>query len=224
MASPSRQTTNTIVIPPGEGRRIYSPVALAWYIENLETDDEGTLKSVVGPSILRIGEDIHERDGGDKISDVVLPPGFTELGIRSDRPHSIFHAALLNGSASTLLYRFGKRLYRFKGGIDDPDEVLVSGLSTSPNPRFPDQYVLINDKIIWTNGDDRARVISYDGGIFELGFAKAAATPMISGPTQPDVDEIPQYFPNSVGSLMLSPTVISQVSGFSLVRVLRLTT
>ena len=54
MSGPAQQSTNTVIIPPGEGRKSYSPVSLAWYIENLRLEDEDTLTSVVGPSILRI--------------------------------------------------------------------------------------------------------------------------------------------------------------------------
>jgi len=125
--------------------------------------------------------------------------GIPDIGWNGSRPHSIFFGRLLAGAADTLLYRFGPRLYRFIGSQPYSDEVLIDGLSTSENPTYPDQYVVINNRIIWTNGVDRAQVISYDGNITPLGFDKAASTPMISGPTQPNFDEIPQYFPNSMG-------------------------
>ena len=51
MAGPTQQSTNTVIIPPGEGRRTYSSAALAWSVENLEVTTDGALKSVVGPSI-----------------------------------------------------------------------------------------------------------------------------------------------------------------------------
>ena len=54
MSGPAEQTTNAVIIPPGEGRRIFSPVPLAWSVENLETDNDDSLKSIVGPSIVRI--------------------------------------------------------------------------------------------------------------------------------------------------------------------------
>jgi hypothetical protein len=227
VAGPAQQSTNTIVIPPGEGRRTYSPVALAWYIENLETEGKDVLKSVVGPTTLRIGEyanfprnspllTVTSTLGSTSVATfdsfnfdyegssasgttVTLPTGFPSIGWAAHRPHSIFSAPLLNGSANTLLYRFGNKLLRFNGGIDAPSEVLDSTLTTTSHPRFPDQYVVINDKVVWTNGEDRARIINYDGSIFKLGFDQGPTTPLVNGPTQPDFDEVPQYYPNALG-------------------------
>jgi hypothetical protein len=208
VAGPTRQATNTIIIPPGEGRQTYSSTALAWYVENLELDEDSSLKSVVGPSVLRIETAAYKNDGSappnDSITRYERPvlgsgygfPNYVTIGAR---PHSVFCANLLNGSAHTTLYRFGSDLMIFRGGIDDRDEVLVSGLSTVSNPRFPDQYVRLGNNIVWTNGVDRARIITYTGSVFELGYDHPADTPVISGPTQPDFDEVPQYFPNSVG-------------------------
>ena len=125
---------------------------------------------------------------------------FPNFGFKGGaRPHSIYAANLLNGSAHTLLYRFGTTLYRFLGGDDERDEALATGLSSSKNPRFPDQYVQLGNNIIWTNGEDHPRIIQFNGSIFELGYRRSAETPLISGPTQPDFDEVPQYYPNSVG-------------------------
>ena len=207
MAGPTRQTTNTVIIPPGEGRRSYSPVSLAWYVENLELEDGDALRSVVGPSILRIGKNV-ERETSPHPTRTVINYPDADIGARSfpnfgfkggARPHSIYAANLLNGSAHTLLYRFGTTLYRFLGGDDARDEVLATGLSSSKNPRFPDQYVQLGNNIIWTNGEDHPRIIQFNGSIFELGYRRSAETPVVLGPTQPDFDEIPQYYPNSVG-------------------------
>jgi protein-L-isoaspartate O-methyltransferase len=57
VSGPKHQATNAVIIPPGEGRRIFSPSALAWFVENLEIDEHDTVKSIVGPSILRIKEE-----------------------------------------------------------------------------------------------------------------------------------------------------------------------
>ena len=207
MAGPTRQTTNTVIIPPGEGRRSYSPVSLAWYVENLEVENGDALRSIVGPSILRIKSNVERevspppyRQGTNYPDADIGSRTFPNFGFKGGaRPHSIFSANLLNGSAHTLLYRFGTTLYRFLGGEDSRDETLVTTLSTSKNPRFPDQYVQLGNNIVWTNGEDRARVIQFNGNVFELGYQHSAETPLISGPTQPDFDEIPQYYPNSVG-------------------------
>ena len=204
MSGPAQQTTSTIVIPPGEGRRTYSPVALAWFVENLERTIDDDLKSVNGPAILRIKRQAFTSDtagfgAADVTSSTTVASGITDFGWKTERPHSIFFARLMNGSANTLLYRFGSRIYRFTGNQSDADEVILTGLSSTDNPSYPDQYVVINDRIIWTNGVDRAQTISYDGSATELGFAKPASTPMVMGPTQPDFDEIPQYYPNAMG-------------------------
>ena len=206
MAGPARQTTNTVIIPPGEGRQAYSPVALAWYVENLELDEDSSLKSVVGPSVLRVdttayritgyGGSFRYERGSVGLSDDYGFPAYIKI---NSRPHSIFCANLLNGSAHITVYRFGQDLYIYRGDIRNRDEVKVTGLSTVNNPRFPDQYVRIGNNIIWTNGVDRARVIQFNGSVFNLGYIRSAETPDISGPTQPDFDEIPQYYPNSVG-------------------------
>ena len=205
MAGPTRQTTNVVIIPPGEGRIARSSSSLAWYVENLEVEDSDNLKSVVGPAVLNIGNTVYRTTGMHMGATILEYPdakvsGVTGYAFKGGlRPHSIFCANLLNGSANTTLYRFGSKLFRFLGGSDSRDEELVSGLSSSSNPRFPDQYVRIGNNIVWTNGEDHARVITFSGGIFDLGYKRKAETPRVSGPTQPDFDEIPQYFPNSVG-------------------------
>ena len=204
MAGPSQQITNTVIIPPGESRRTYSSVALAWSVENLEVTTDGALKSVVGPSILRIQEQAFDNSSSYEgteipLESVDIPRGVTDYGWKSGRPHSVFFASFLNGSANTLIYRFGSKIFRFLGGITGRDEVIASGFTSPSNPQYPDQYVMINDSVIWTNGVDRAQVISYDGSAEVLGYSKRAGTPYVSGPTQPDYDEVPQYYPNSVG-------------------------
>ena len=54
MGGPAEQKVNTVFIPPGEGRQTFSPLPLAWHVENLEVGPEGILTSIVGPSILRV--------------------------------------------------------------------------------------------------------------------------------------------------------------------------
>ena len=207
MAGPKDQTTSTVIIPPGEGRQAYSSVALAWYVENLELDEDKHLKSVVGPTILRTARAGYETTGSPpnesvsrretlEIGSGYAFPAYVKIGVI---PHSIFCANLLNGSAHMTLYRFGPELILFKGDLIDRDQVLAIGLSSVSNPRFPDQYVRIGNDIIWTNGIDRPKIIQFNGNIFDLGFDRSAETPDVSGPTQPDFDEISQYFPNSVG-------------------------
>lgn len=205
MSGPAQQTTNSIVIPPGEGRRIYSPVPLAWIVENLETDDDDSLKSIVGPAVLRIKTTYEEEENSFQVNVTpseeveVLDQEYVPRFFKTTRPHSIFHANLLNGSAETLYYRFGTNLYRFRGEFGEEDEIIESGLSSMALPKFPDQYVVINNKVVYTNGVDRPRVISYDGSVDLLGFTQRPSTPMLDGPSQPDASDAPYYFPNSSG-------------------------
>ena len=117
MAGPIRQTTSTVIIPPGEGRQTYSSVDLAWYVENLELDDDRNLKSVVGPSTLRIGREAYHFEGTppneqtiQNVNPTVDPSfGWMPWVKINARAHSIFCANLLNGSAHTTIYRFGQK-------------------------------------------------------------------------------------------------------------------
>ena len=211
MGGPTEQVTKSVIVAPGEGRQVYSSVALAWLVENLEVGVDDVLSSIVGPSILRIKAQAFASSSVDSFEDVDITDGVSstlaslnstqipEYGYKVSRPHSVFFASLQNGSANTLLYRFGSRIYRFKGGQSDADEVLFTGLSSANNPEYPDQYVVVNDRIVFTNGIDRAKVISFDGNVVDLGFAKAATTPVVSSPSQPDYDEAPLFYPNSMG-------------------------
>lgn len=240
MGGPTEQETNTVFIPPGEGRQAFSPLPLAWLVENMEIGADGTLESVVGPSILRIGKDgYYNISTGIKASltpdefeliyfapqgenDFVLPEFMPTYGVKSGLPQSIFSANLLNGSARTLLYRIGSRLYRFRGEMTSeiaepssnfltggplvpsseaisPDEVILREISVDPDSKTLDQYVVINDKIIFFNGRDRAQVITYDGMVTPLGFDVPASTLSVSSPSQPDYEEATNYYPNSMG-------------------------
>ena len=206
MSGPAEQTTNAVIIPPGEGRSIFSPVPLAWSVENLETDNNDSLKSVVGPSIVRI-KTSYESDTSTFAAptsapdeDVeVLSQEFVGKFFKTSRPHSVFYANLHSGAVETLLYRFGTNLYRFLGEPEKEDEIILSGLASIATPRFPDQYLVMNNQVIYTNGVDRARIISYDGSVDLLGYSEKPSTPMVNGPSQPEASDAPYYYPNSMG-------------------------
>lgn len=208
MAGPTEQRTNTVFIPPGEGRQTFAPLPLAWVVENLEVGADGILESVVGPSILRIKSQVFVTtddvfEGTEvEITDAMStswPVDVTDYGLKSGEPCSVFSAKLLNGSATMLLYRIGSRLYTFNGGHDNPDDILLSGLTVNPNSPYVDQYVVVNDQIIYFNGVDRPQVITPDNSTTPLGFDFRAATPSVSSPSQPDFDDAANYFPNSMG-------------------------
>ena len=208
MAGPTEQRTNTVFIPPGEGRQTFAPLPLAWVVENLEVGADGVLESVVGPSILRIKSQVFVTtddvfEGTEvEITDAMStswPVDVTDYGLKSGEPCSVFSAKLLNGSATMLLYRIGSRLYTFNGGHDNPDDILLSGLTVNPNSPHVDQYVVVNDQIIYFNGVDRPQVITPDNSTTPLGFDFRAATPSVSSPSQPDFDDAANYFPHSMG-------------------------
>ena len=204
MSGPAEQTTNAVIIPPGEGRRIFSPVPLAWSVENLETDNDDSLKSVVGPSIVRIKTTYENEGTFGAVSAPVDGVVATDREVvnrffKTSRPHSVFYANLHSGSVETLLFRFGGNLYRFLGEPQKEDEIIETGLSSVSSPRFPDQYLVMNNQIIFTNGVDRARIISYDGSVDLLGYSERPSTPMVNGPSQPEASDAPYYFPNSMG-------------------------
>tara|TARA_R110000765_G_scaffold259377_1_gene359530 strand:+ start:3086 stop:5242 length:2157 start_codon:yes stop_codon:yes gene_type:complete len=187
------------VIPPGEGRQTYESTALAWKIQNLETTLDGTLKSVTGPAALRITRRVEGLNAGD----VAAAGAPTTQYWNTGRPHSIFHAGLQSGSASILLYRFGSKLYRFlgsHGGSAAPaDEVILTGLSDPAVPLYPDQYVTMNGQVIWTNGVDRAQIITYDGTAGDLGYSKKPSAPQVFHPAKPSFEQSFLYFPNAWG-------------------------
>ena len=216
MGGPTEQKTNTVFIPPGEGRQTFAPSPLAWLVENLDVGPEGILDSLVGPSILRIKASIFVTDTsvsadfegrninpGDATVGVIPPSTSGSeaiyFGYKTGVPFSIFSTRLLSGSIGILLYRIGSRLYLFRGGADNADEVLISGLTSSPESSMLDQYVVINDRIVYFNGVDRPKVITYDGNVTDLGFYRRASVPAVSCPSQPDYDDSANYYPNAMG-------------------------
>lgn len=206
MAGPTQQITRKIIIQPGETRTEYNPASLAYLVQNLELTLSGTLKSIVGPAILRTGTRARPSLVVDNVTDVVRAGAGTLIQNdrywNTERPHSIFFASLNSGSASILLYRFGGRLLRFLGDqstTQTADEVLLSGLSDTTRATFPDQYVLLQDRVIWTNGIDAARVISFDGNVVPLGFDAKPSPPEVLGPEAVPFTELQKFFPNGYG-------------------------
>lgn len=190
MASPTNQSTTQLTIPPGESLVQYSASFMAQRILNLERTPEDTLSSVLGPTQY----DTAPWDTG------FLVPGssYTETV-----PHSVFHTTLEAGSAQMLIVRFGSKLKRYMGGGSTsslrPWVTLVEELADDGRPRFPDQYVTLNNKIIWTNGLDRARVITYDNMVTPLGYSQKPSAPTALGPTPVYFSETPRHMPNTLG-------------------------
>jgi hypothetical protein len=193
MAGPSQQQALTFIVPPGEAQVQYSASSLAYKVQNLELTPEGTLQSITGPTPY---EPLRNRapSTATSVGDTANSLGTT------DTPHSIFHASILAGQVGLLVARVGTQLYRH-AGWDRGWELIDTGLSSESRPQYPDQFVVLNDKIIWTNGVDQARLIGYDGTSALLGFTQIPSAPVGLGPTgkrdYQKGDE--QYYPNAHG-------------------------
>ena len=198
MAGPTQRAVNAFVVPPGEATVQFAPVSLAEKILNLELTTEGTLRSVNGPAPYEPSRDLdssYRNQYGGYTGTASWSRNDSKLHLLSrqtTRVHGVFHATLLNGMAPTLLARSGKHLYRHLGWyrgwerlkMQDPDDSGESTivLTNDKRPRFPDQFVVINDSVIWTNGIDRPLVIRHDGMVTPLGYERSPGAPIAEGP------------------------------------------
>ena len=183
MAGPTDQSVRRFIVPPGEAQKVFSPGSLAQKVQNFEATPEGTLKTVVGPA------SYSHSDNDNQNIDIKVP-------------HGIFHASLLSGIVDTLLVRAGSYIYRHRGwryGSSAMWQALESGLSDEANPTYPDQFLVMNDKIIWTNGTDHARVITYDGMVIRLGYWEVPGAPSALSPDTPKGDDRTEFVANGFG-------------------------
>lgn len=179
MAGPDRQKTAEYLIPAGEAQVQYSATSLAQTVQNFERTPENTLRSIIGPCPYE-----------------PYRAGATTLG--AAEPHGVFHAGLYAGVADTLIFRAGNALYRHDGSTRTYVE-LITDLSDESRPSYPDQFCVINDKIIWTNGVDQARVIRFDDMVTPLGFDKIPSAPDAHGPSPMTVSQRDNNYPNTQG-------------------------
>jgi hypothetical protein len=180
MAGPDNQRSVQFVIPAGESQLNYTSKALTQRIINFEYTIKRTLATTIGPTI-------YEPDRP------ATPDPATVFGTM----HGIFHTTLISGQSDLLLVRSGDKLYRH-AGWQRGWEVLYTGLtSDTRGSSFPDQFVVLNDKVIWTNGIDQPLVIDAHGGVFPLGFNLAPAPPSVYGPGQ--FTSTSQFYPNASG-------------------------
>lgn len=177
MAGNNQRSLRKTIIPPGEAQTLYSPDLLALLIQNLRVTSEGTLRAVRGPAILE-----PDREQGYPLS---------------GNPHGIYHGSLA-GHDDTLLVRVGTKLYR-QAGWERGFEELETGLTDETEPRFPDQFIRFADRVIWTNGIDRPRVITFDGMVIPLGFSRAPSAPVVQGPRSPKFEDRSTQYPNTQG-------------------------
>lgn len=168
-----KPTLSELTLATGESDDLLV-VDAAERIQNLLPSQEGGLQSVRGPALFE--------------------PGSTALG----RIKGMAYANLQNGSASTLIIRAGSKLFLHHGWEREFVEI-ASGLSDTLHQSYPDQFVTINNVVVWTNGVDAAQVILHDGVVLPLGFDKAPSAPSPDGPEQPDEFQVINYYSNSQG-------------------------
>jgi hypothetical protein len=178
MAGPDNQQTKQFVVPAGEISANYTPTELAQKVSNFESTMQMTLATVRGPTIYEPAR------GASDPSSV-----FGEM-------HGIFHTYLMGGTSDTLLVRSGTKLFRHAGWNRGWEEI-YSGLTSDMRPNYPDQFVVLNDKIIWTNGIDFPLIIDGHGSANQLGFSQTPSAPSIYGPQQ--LPDKTAFYPNGGG-------------------------
>ena len=180
MAGPANNQPMSFIVPAGEEQVLYSASSLSYKVQNFELTPEGTLRSVLGPT----------RYEPDRNKD--------EEGTTHGSPHGIFHAGLFGGMADTLIIRMGTELKRHEGWSRS-FRTLLTDLSNEHRAIYPDQFTVLGSVIIWTNGIDRARVISHDGMVVPLGFSNAPGPAFAEGPQQPTPTAKTNLYPNALG-------------------------
>ena len=182
MAGPDNQRSANFIIPAGESSLNYTAKALTQKIVNFEFTIKRTLATVVGPTLYE-----PPRAG--------VPDPRTAFG--SGEMHGIFHTTLLGGQADILLVRSGRKLFRHAGWERGWEELYTGLTSDTRGATFPDQFVVVNDKIIWTNGIDQPLIIDAHGVVIPLGFDRAPAPPSVYGPAQGR--DVSASYPNGLG-------------------------
>ena len=207
MAAPSNQTVLQWVIPPGQAQVQYSPQALAWNVKNYEVTQDATLRTVRLIAPYQLNTHYVETAAYGHVY-----AGLPELidGI----PTGIYHANMFGGIADMLVISTSGALWMHQGWSDRTDDegrkvhyIKIDDTLTKqemPSPmvsgqRFPDQFVRVNDLIIYTNGEDQARIIRPDGEVFKLGFSERTSSPSAEGPSGLDIEGRDTFYPNSHG-------------------------
>ena len=171
MSGPAAQNKFSFAIPPGEAQTLYPVGVLAREIQNMEFTTDETLLSVYGPTIY-------------EPFDSENAPAY-----RSEQIQSLFHTTLNGGLTDMLIVRWGNALYWHNGWSQTYSKLVTMDDTATPVPLsselravYPDQYVVLNDRIIWTNGVDKARIVTYEGASFPLGFSNYPPTPQAISP------------------------------------------
>lgn len=180
MAGPDNQRSANFIIPAGESSLNYTAKALTQKIVNFEFTIKRTLATTVGPTV-------YEPDR----------PTTPDPALVFGQMHGIFHTTLLGGQMDLLLVRSADKLFRHAGWQRGWEE-LYSGLtSDTRGSSFPDQFVVVNDKVVWTNGIDQPLVIDAHGNATALGFNQRPSSPTVHGPGQ--FAATAQFYPNASG-------------------------
>ena len=218
MASPAQQQVLQWVIPPGQAEVQYSPQALGQKVRNFDTTRDGTLRTVslIAPYEVSTGKTLRvsgfSRTGEPELfcdNKSLLAP----LG-------TVFHARLFDKCSDMLLVSAGNRLLMHKpwGNFDSSDEVVSpytrprfypvitdlsknsgGGSTLAGSVSFPDQFVTMNDYVIFNNGVDQAYIVTPEGIPFKLGFNMTPSAPIAEGPAGVDIVGRDSYYPNSHG-------------------------
>lgn len=212
MAGPTQQSVSAMVIPPGESLRFYSPNRLAQKIQNLYRTEEDTLKTVIGPCqylpapMNSYAKTVSTLTGVFLSGEPTDATSIPAMPFEVSTPYSICQASLQNGSANMLYVKAGSIIYRYEGWLgysagDSTDTLSgqVFSLSDTVNQRFPDNWVIFNDTVIWCNGIDRPRVFSPDGMVVPLGFDQAPGSPLGLGPSSAELEDKGSHYPNTLG-------------------------
>lgn len=164
MPGPKTPLINLTLIPGGEGRQTFAPSDLAREVRNFERLSDGTLRSITGPAV-------YEPDRG------LSGPGYAW-----GQQFGVFHASLNGGTVDLLLARTDDKLL-YHNGATRTFVALKSGLSVEAGPVVPDQFVVVNNRVIWTNGVDRALVVDPLRYAVPLGFDAGPGAPTAKGPS-----------------------------------------
>ena len=180
MAGPDNQRSANFVIPAGESSLNYTAKALTQKIVNFEFTIKRTLATTVGPTI-------YEPDR----------PTTPDPALVFGEMHGIFHTTLLGGQMDLLLVRSGTKLFRHAGWQRGWEELYTGLTSDTRGGAFPDQFVVVSDKVVWTNGIDQPLIIDAHGNATPLGFNIAPSPPSVYGPGQFAATSF--FYPNASG-------------------------
>lgn len=185
MPGPNTGLINLTLIPGGEGRQTFAPSDLAREVRNFERLSDGTLRAVFGPTYYE-----PDRGGG--------------TGYAWGQQFGIFHASLNGGTVDMLIVRTDDKLLSH-AGWDRSFDAMRQNLSIEAGPVVPDQFVVVNNRVIWTNGVDRAQVIDALRFCVPLGFDAGPGAPTAMGPrnNQQTVGEYANYdlsWPGRIGT------------------------